>query len=341
MKGSTDLAKDLSNFLGHHLPHERGLSPNTIKSYSFTFILLINYLHDLKKVPIHRLSFEHLTMQVVVGFLDWLQAQRHCTNATRNQRLAAITSFVKFVGRQNPGCLHEVQQILSVRQKRSGKPVISHLTVDGITLLMKQPDTSRDKGLRDLALMSLMYESAARVQEIIDLTPSSLSTAGKPYRIELLGKGNKHRIVPLPEKTVEILLAYLSKYQMTGRENAQKPLFQNAWGKKMTRNAINNILKKHLSTARQQREAIIPSGISCHSIRHSKAMALLDAKVQLIHIRDFLGHKSVLTTEIYARINAKYTFEAIKDAYKNVAADELPIWHGNEQILKVLKEFSK
>lgn len=341
MKGSTNLGKDLSNFLGHYLPHERGVSPNTIKSYSFTFILLVNYLHEVKRIPIYRLSFEHLTRQTVTGFLDWLQAERHCTNSTRNQRLAAITSFVKYAGYQNPACLNEVQQVLAVKQKRTAKPVISHLTVEGIILLLKQPDGTTNKGLRDLALLSLMYESAARVQEIIDLTPSSLFVASKPYRIELLGKGNKHRIVPLPEKAVEILLAYLSRFEMTGRESMQTPLFHNAWDQKMTRNGINNILKKHLLAASEQDESLIPKGISCHSIRHSKAMALLDAKVQLIHIRDFLGHKSVLTTEIYARVNAKYAFEAIKNAYKNIAVDEIPTWHGNEQVLQMLKGFCK
>jgi len=341
MKGSNDLGKDLSNFLGHYLPHERGVSPNTIKSYSFTFILLIRYLHDVERVPIHRLSFEHLTRQAITNFLDWLQTERNCANATRNQRLAAITSFVKYVGYQNPGCLLEVQQILAIKQKRTGKPVISHLTVEGVILLLKQPDTATDKGLRDLALLSLMYESGARVQEIIDLTPSSLFIGSKPYRIELLGKGNKRRIVPLPEKAVEIILAYLLRFQMSGRESAQKPLFQNAWNQKLTRNGINNILKKHLLAARKQNESIIPQDISCHSIRHSKAMALLDAKVQLIHIRDFLGHRSVLTTEIYARVNAKYAFEAIKNAYKNVVVDEIPTWHGNEQVLQMLKGFSR
>ena len=141
------------------------------------------------------MSFEHLTRQTVTEFLDWLQVERHCTNSTRNQRLTAINSFVKYAGYQNPACLNEVQQVLAVKQKRTAKPVISHLTVEGIILLLKQPDGTTNKGLRDLALLSLMYESAARVQEIIDLTPSSLFVGSKPYRIELLGKGNKHRIV--------------------------------------------------------------------------------------------------------------------------------------------------
>src|SRR5690606_6051000 len=171
MKGSTDLGKDLSNFLGHYLPHERGLSPNTIKSYSFTFTLLIRHLHKVKRIPIHRLSFEHLTRQVITDFLDWLQTERKCTNATRNQRLAAITSFVKYAGYENPGCLHEVQQILAIKQKRTGKSVISHLTVEGVILLLKQPDTATNKGLRDLVDIAEQADPRRRPTNLINQVP--------------------------------------------------------------------------------------------------------------------------------------------------------------------------
>jgi site-specific recombinase XerD len=341
MKQVTDLAKYLSDFLGNHLSNERGVSINTVKSYSYTFILLINYMHDVKKITIEKLSFIHLTRNVVVDFLDWLQTERDCSNATRNQRLSAISSFIKYATYQVPTSLHESQQILSIPVKKMFKHTISYLTIEGMELLLKQPDTTKGKGLRDLALLSLMYESAARVQEIIDLTPSSLFISSRPYKIELHGKGNKYRTVPLPENEVQILLKYMNQYELLKRENAQKPLFHNAWGQKLTRNGINNVVIKHMASARAKNEGLISAGISCHSIRHSKAMGLLDSKVQLIHIRDFLGHKSVLTTEIYARVNPKYTFEAIKNAYKNITADEVPIWEGNSHILHMLKEFAK
>ncbi len=341
MKGSTDFAKYLSGFLGNYLANERGMSSNTIKSYSYTFILFIGYMRDVKRISIDKLSFRHITRSVVVDFLDWLQKERGCSNTTRNQRLSAIISFIKYAVYKDPVRLQECQQILSIKVKKAGKHVINYLTVEGMELLLKQPDVAKGKGLRDLALLSLMYESAARVQEIIDLTPASLYTEGKPYRIKLYGKGNKYRTVPLPEKVVQILLSYMAQYELSNRENTQKPLFHNAWGQKMTRNGINNILTKYATMARTENESLVPSGISCHSLRHSKAMGLLDSNVQLIHIRDFLGHKSVLTTEIYARVNPRYSFEAVKQAYKNITADEIPVWEGNIQILQMLKEFAK
>ena len=133
----------------------------------------------------------------------------------------------------------------------------------------------------------------------------------------------------------------MTRYQLLNRENAQKPLFQNAQGQKMTRNGINNILIRYAKIAKGKNESLIPARLSCHSIRHSKAMGLLESKVQLIHIRDFLGHKSVLTTELYARVNSQYTFEAIKNAYKKITTEELPIWKDNDKILTMLKGLVK
>lgn len=341
MKQSTDFAKYLTRFLNNYLTNERGASNNTIKSYSYTFILFINYMRDQKKININKLSFMHVTRPVIIEFLNWLQNHRGCSDATRNQRLAAISSFIKYAEYMNPAGLFECHQILSIPVKKTERKIISYLTIEGVKLLLQQPNTGKGKGMRDLALLSLMYESAARVQEIIDLTPSALYLQSKPYRVLLHGKGNKYRPVPLPEKEVQILLRYMTQYDLLNRESTQKPLFSNNQDQKMTRNGINNILVKYAKMAKAKEENLIPDNLSCHSIRHSKAMQLLESKVELIHIKDFLGHKSVITTEIYARVNPKYTFEAVKGAYKNIRTDEIPAWEGNNEILTMLKRFVK
>jgi integrase/recombinase XerD len=341
MKQSTDFAKYLSGFLNNYLVTERGVSTNTVKSYSYTFILFCSYMRDVKNININKLSFEHVTRAVIVEFLNWLQDNRRCSDATRNQRLAAISSFIKYAEYMNPAGLFECHQILSIPVKKTEKKIISYLTIDGIKLLLQQPDTGKGKGMRDLALISLMYESAARVQEIIDLTPSALYLQSKPYRVLLHGKGNKYRPVPLPEKEVQVLLRYMTQYDLLDRENTQKPLFPNSQGQKMTRNGVNNMLMKYVKMAKAKEDNLIPINLSCHSLRHSKAMQLLESKVELIHIKDFLGHKSVITTEIYARVNPKYTFEAVKGAYRNITADVIPVWEGNNEILTMLKGFVK
>jgi integrase/recombinase XerD len=341
MKQPTDFSKYISGFLSNYLTNERGVSKNTIKSYSYSFILFVNFIREVKKIHINRLSLKDITKEVVVEFLDWIQSTRKCSDSTRNQRLAAISSFIKYIEYMNPAALYNCHQILSIPAKKTERKLISYLTIDGVKLLLQQPNMVKGKGLRDLALLSLMYESAARVQEIMDLTPSSLQLDSKPFRVILHGKGNKNRSVPLPEKEAQILKQYMNKYELFNRETYQKPLFPNNQGQKMTRNGVNNILKKYADMAKGKAGALIPDGLSCHSMRHSKAMHLLESKVELIHIRDFLGHKSVITTEIYARLNPGYAFEAVKNAYKNITTDEIPVWEGNNDLLVMLKELAK
>ncbi len=341
MKQPTDFAKYISGFLYNYLTNERGVSKNTIKSYSYSFILFVKFMHEVKKIHINRLSLKDITKEVVVEFLDWIQSNRKCSDSTRNQRLAAISSFIKYIEYMDPAALYKYHQILSIPMKKTERKLISYLTIDGVKLLLQQPNVVKGKGLRDLTLLSLMYESAARVQEIIDLTPSSLHLESKPYRVILHGKGNKNRSIPLPEKEVQILKQYMNQYELFNRDNVQKPLFPNNQGQKMTRNGVNNILKKYVTMAKKKDIKLIPDGLSCHSLRHSKAIWLLESKVELMHIRDFLGHKSVITTEIYARVNPGYTFEAVKNAYKNITTDEIPIWEGNNELLVMLKEFAK
>lgn len=341
MKQPTTFAKHMSRFLGDYLTNERGASSNTIKSYSQTFILLINYLHDVKNIDIHRLSLSHMTRDTIIDFLEWIQMERNCCDSTRNQRLSAICSFIKYTEYMDPANLYESQQILSIPVKKTEKKTISYLSIEGVKLLLQQPDAKKNKGLRNLALLSLMYESAARVQEIIEVTPSSLSLNSNPYSLRLHGKGNKHRIVPLPEKEVKILEKYMEKYDLFKRSCATKPLFPNYQGRYMTRNGINNILTKYVRKAKEQNTSLIPERLSCHSLRHSKAMHLLEANVDLIYIRDFLGHKSVITTEMYARVNPKFTFEAVKNAYKDITAKEIPLWKENPEILEMLREYTK
>jgi len=341
MKQPTDFAKYLSGFLDNYLTNEKGLSKNTITSYSYSFILFVNFMYEVKKIHINRLSLKHITKEAVVEFLDWIQNNRKCSDSTRNQRLAAISSFIKYIEYMDPAALYNYHQILSIPKKKTERKLIRYLPIDGISLLLQQPNVEKGKGLRDLTLLSLMYESAARVKEIIDLTPSSLNLESKPYRVILHGKGNKKRSVPLPEKEVQILKQYMNQYKLFNRENVQNPLFPNNQGQKMTRNGVNNILRKYINMAKEKDAKLIPEDLSCHSLRHSKAMQLLESKINLIHIRDFLGHKSVITTEIYARVNPKYSFEAIKNAYRNITTDEIPVWEGNNELLAMLKEYTK
>lgn len=333
----TDFSKYLSDFLCRYLPHERGLSENTIVAYRDTFVLFIRFLES-RNLKVHKLMLAKITKQMVVEFLDWLQNDRNCGNASRNARLAAIHSFFRYMQYQRPEHLYEYQGILSIKVKKTSRPVIKHLSVDGITILLQQPDTTKKSGRRDLALMSLMYDTGARVQEIIDLTPATIRLEN-PYTIRITGKAKKTRIVPMLDKQVVLLKGYLNENNLMNPESNNHPLFFNSRKEKFTRAGITYILNKYVAQANAKRPELVPKQLNCHSLRHSKAMHLLQAGVNLVYIRDLLGHTSIQTTEVYARADSAQKRRAIEAAYKNVTPNQHPIWTENVNMLEWLKSF--
>ncbi len=334
----TDFSKYLTDYLTRYLSHERGSSPNTITAYRDTFVLYITFMERIQNIKAEKLYLKSITKESIVAFLDWLQTERKCSDTTRNLRLATLHSFFRFVQYQNPENLYEYQSIMSIKLKKTKRTAINYLTTEGIKLLLEQPNLASEKGRRDLALLSLMYDTGSRVQEIIDLTPAAIRL-DKPYTIKLTGKGNKTRIVPLLENQVKILKSYLNEHHLLTPQVRMHPLFSNSRQEKLTRPGVTHILLKHADKARENKPELIPNKLSCHSLRHSKAMHLLQAGVNLVYIRDILGHVSVQTTEIYARADSRQKREAIEKAYVDLTPKQNPIWENNNNLLGWLKSF--
>jgi integrase/recombinase XerD len=336
----TDFSYYLTGFLTKFLPGESGSSKNTICSYRDTFILFLRFLRDEKEFPIDHLNLSMITKKLVVEYLDWTEEKRKCSTSTRNVRLAALHSFFKYLQYESPDNLLEWQKILSIPVKKTEKKTINYLTLDGIKLLLKMPDLNTIVGRRDLALLTLIYDTGARVQEIIDLTPSMVRF-DKPFTIKLIGKGNKARIVPLMDPTMQILKRYMEEQDLLKNSSNLYPLFFNNRNEKLTRAGVNYILAKYKNFARKENKVLIPEVFSCHCLRHSKAMHLLQAGVNLVYIRDILGHSSVQVTEIYAKTDSKQKREAIEKAYVDVSPSEEPAWQNNDNLLSWLKTFNK
>jgi len=334
----TDFSKYISNFISRYLPNERGASANTIAAYRDTFVLLIKFMQDAMNVKIEQLTLDKITKVTILEFLDWLQIERKCSGTTRNSRLAAIHSFYKYLQHESLEYLHESQKILSIRFKNSQKEAMNYLTIDGIKLLLQQPDTTTSNGRRDLTLLSLMYDTGSRVQEIIDLTPSMIRF-NKPATVKVIGKGSKARLIPMLGAQTEHLENYLKEHRLNEHSANMSPLFFNSRKEKLTRAGVNHILDKYAAMARNQNKSLIPERISCHSLRHSKAMHLLQAGVNLVYIRDILGHVSIQTTEVYARADSKQKREAIEKAYVNINPNEEPHWTQDDNLLTWLKSF--
>ncbi len=334
----TDFSKYISDFISRYMPNEKGASANTITAYRDTFVLLLNFTQNKKHVNIEKLTLEKITKETIIEFLDWIQKERKCSNSTRNARLAAIHSFYRYLQYESLDYLNECQKILSIKFKKTKKESINYLTIEGIKLLLQQPDTRISRGRRDLTLLSLMYDTGSRVQEVIEFTPSMLRL-NKPATIKIVGKGNKARLVPMLDAQTEHLKNYIKENRLNEPFANMYPLFFNSRKEKLTRAGINFIVQKYSKMARKENGIIIPDKISCHTFRHSKAMHLLQAGVNLVYIRDILGHVSIQTTEIYARADSKQKREALEKAYVNINPNEEPMWTKDENLITWLKKF--
>ena len=332
----TKFAKYLTDYLTVYLPKERAYSINTIKSYRDNMMLLLNFMRNKHHVGADKIDFKDITQGRIIEYLNWLECERNNCVSTRNSRLSSLHAFFRFMLYRSPEHLHEWHRILAIKVKRTPNAKVVYLTSEGIKLLLEQPDTTKPKGRRDLALLSLMYESAARVQEIADLTPSKVHF-GKPTTLKITGKGNKTRIVPISEKGAKLLKKYMEEKGLLNNWANEQPLFDNGQEDKLSRMSISNIVKKYADIARNLNRSAIPEGVSPHSLRHSKAMMLQESGINLIYIRDFLGHSSVTTTEIYARISQRQKIEAIEKTSLAPDVDSLPIWQKNKGLLQWLE----
>ena len=226
------------------------------------------------------------------------------------------------------------QKILSIPLRRFVRKAVEYLSKDYLATLLAQPDLSTQEGRRDAILLSVLYDTGARVQELIDLTVGDLRLTN-PAQVRILGKGRKIRIVPLMQGTVALLQSYLQENLLTTPDKFTHPLFTSHHGKHFSRSGVRYIFQKYVQQMRQQHPEFKQS-ISPHSMRHTKGMHLLQGGVSLDIIRDFLGHVDIKTTEIYARANLEMKRAALEKV-SPTSTPQLPSWKENKSLLKWLQ----
>ena len=332
----TDFAKYLTEFLSGYLPEQKNVSKNTIRSYRDTFKLLIAYSQEIKGTPSERITLNILSSEWITGFLGWLEGERKCSISTRNQRLAALHSFFRYVQAEEPTGMFHFQKVTAIPIKKVKRTVVEYLNPEAMKLLLEQPDKHTPKGRRDLTLISVLYDSGARVQELIDMRVCDV-TLHVPAVLTLTGKGNKTRRVPLMKNTASLLQNYLLENKLDKPWRNENPLFTNSQHHKLTRKGVTYILSKYVESARKT-STLLPSKVNNHMLRHSKAMHLLQAGVNLIYIRDFLGHVDLKTTEIYARADTEMKRKAIENVYPDLIDSNLPDWSKDQALLSWLSE---
>jgi site-specific recombinase XerD len=332
---ATDFAVFLRRFLTMHLAGLRDCSPHTIGSYRDTFKLLITFLRDNRGIPPERLTLEHIDAAAITGFLTWLQTSRHNSTSTRNQRLAAVSSFYRWLQSQDPTQLACCQDILAIPTKKQAQPTVHHLTVEQTRRLLAEPNRATRRGRRDATLLATLYDTGARVQELADLAVRDIRLR-PPALAVLTGKGGKTRHVPLTDNTATLLESYLAEHHLDKPGHDDHPLFVNQHGGKLSRGGIAWIIGKY--HARTADPTLTNIDISPHTMRHSKAMHLYDAGIPLPYIRDILGHVDLSTTEIYARASTEAKRRALEAAYNDIVTDDLPEWNQDPGLLTWLAE---
>lgn len=330
----TDFAKNLTAFFAGHLPGVKNLSENTILSYRDAFRLFLVFCRDVQKISPEKLAFKKIDDGLVISFLEWLEIERNCSISTRNQRLVAIHAFFRYVQVQEPGQLHLCQRILQIPCKKYQQRIVRHLTPEQTKDLLAAPDPSTCSGHRDVTLLSVLYDTGARVQELCDLRVRDVRL-DHPAIITLTGKGRKTRHVPILGNTVELLRSYMRENDLLHNGKLDAPLFINQRQTKLTRGGVSHILQKYAAMVFHNHPDMLET-LTPHVLRHSKAMHLYQSGVNLVYIRDILGHVDISTTDIYARADTESKRKALESAYPDITPDVLPDWNRDENLLGFL-----
>ena len=304
------LALALKSFFMDYVPRQRALSPLTLQSYRDSLKLLLQYTAGEKGDP-SQLTVERLSVEKVTTFLQSLETARENQISTRNVRLSAIHSFFRYLGGQYPEHLEQAQRILSIPFKRTGTREIEHFEFDEVQAVLKAVDIHENNGRRDLALLSLMFNTGARVSEVIAVQTADLHLTA-PCSVLLRGKGRKERTCPIWTETATLLQRLMEQHDLPPSQSA--PLFLNDRGTRLTRFGVRLILNKHVAKAATRRPSLKRKRLHPHSMRHSTALHLLRSGVDLSMIAHWLGHVSVNTTNKYLSIDLEAKRDALAKA---------------------------
>jgi integrase/recombinase XerD len=332
----------LAKFFVDHLAGERAASPRTTASYRDAMKLLLTWFRDAERIPPDKLRLADLDRARVLRFLDWLETRRCCSAATRNQRLAVIKSFCRYTAVEQPDRLEQVTQVLAIRQKKTPAPDLGHLTGDEVKALLAEPGAASARAVRDTALLALAYDIAARVQELCDLDVADIRRS-EPMTVVIRGKGSKIRYVPVMDPTARLVADYLEHLEPhPGLSPDTDPLFHGPNHSRLTRSGVAKLLARHVRAVRARDPDWAPGlAVTPHTLRRSRAMHLIQAGVNLIYIRDLLGHADVSTTEIYARADSETKRKALENAYEPLTPDILPDWTSDTSLTRWLDSLAR
>jgi len=317
-----------------HLPKARRLSPHTIRSYKTAISTLLAFLGEARHLGLSDVTFDAIDRATINGFTTWMLDARGMSPASANQRLAAIKSFLSFCAGEDPALVAIWLDVKQIRPVKTPARPPDGLTEKAVEALIAAPGQETARNIRDTVIMLLLFDAAARVQEVLDLTIADIDTTPGAGRVTLTGKGRKTRIVPIMDTTGRHVDHYLHVFHPDRQQHGDTPLFftTRADGRApMSQDNVTYLLNKHAATARADCPEI-PGKVHAHQLRHARAMQMLRAGVPLPHIKEFLGHANIATTSIYATADNQMVRDAIRKAGSNTP-EVAPIWKGNDDMI--------
>ena len=318
MNGFKQLLLLIQAFFQDYLASHRSLSPNTVLAYRDSLKLFLSFVAIQKKKAPAKLILEDLQAETVLAFLDHIEASRNNSAVTRNLRLAALRTFFNYLAGEDILRTGQYQRIINIPLKRAPHQIMSYLDLNEIKAIQDQINRNTQSGRRDYALLCLLHNTGARVQEIIDLKVGAIRFEA-PAAVTLTGKGRKTRQIPLWQETVALLSDYLKERCV--KLNPETSVFINARGQPLTRFGIRYILGRHVKAVGSACPTVSQKRISPHTWRHSTAMHLLQAGVDLTVIQTWLGHVNLSTTHGYVEIDMEMKRKALS-ACMTTASDE-------------------
>jgi integrase/recombinase XerD len=317
---STELAQLIQRFFEEFLPGLRGMSTHTVRSYRDALVLFLRFLARDTRRRIETLELTELTAARVERFLMSLERDRHNGITTRNTRLAALHTFSRFLAMRRPQCMAQFQSILNVPFKRGAREApVEYFDSHELDALFKSIDRSSASGMRDYVLFALMFNTGARVQEILNLTAQDLRL-DPPYQVRLHGKGNKIRLCPLWPATVKCLRVHIEQQSRTRVENDGARLFKNRSGAPLTRFGVRYLLRKYISVGADRVTTLRDKRLHPHSMRHTTALSLLKSGVDFATISQWLGHSTLNVTMRYARSDIDLKRAALSQVFPDAIA---------------------
>lgn len=292
----------LEYYFNTYLPVSKGLSEATIESYKAAFRILMEFLFTEKAIPSDKVSFEVLDNRLITEFLDWLEKERGCSTATRNQRLSALAAFAVYAQNRDFGSAAVFRNnVLKVPRKKTPRQERSSFTRDEVRILFELPDTANETGLRNKVLLCFMYASGMRAQEVCNLTVGDIQFYPNRAGINVHGKGQKVRRIGIPATAADMLKQYIKHRGICN--NWDRHVFSSQTHEKMTVSCVEEIFAKYIIIAREKHPGQFRNNYTPHSMRHTTATHMLEAGVPLIVVKNFLGHVSLQTTQIYTEIS--------------------------------------